>query len=417
VVTFFWANGARMSHFTPETDGAGYVLPPGIASLKDHQADFTVITGLKNGGSMKGSGDSHEKGRVCFATGVPSPSGRAAGGPSIEQYLGKKLGSATRIPAVSISPTVGQGGESAYSAWAGPSQSVPPIVKPTVLFATLFTNGIDPSLGAAQLEAIRKRRKSALDFVKRDLTRVNARLGSSDKLRLDAHLDAVREVERRLLADETAQKATGGVCGSPTPPPVDAKSDPWQWTYQGAPLSRYNLLEDLMVLAFQCDVTRFAAMKLNIEIDKWIHKSFPGETRGHHDISHDTSAAAKEIHTAYTNYQVGFIGQLMAKLKAAPLEGDKSLLHNSLIYASSEISDGSAHNYTNMPVILAGHGGGKVKTGRHLNLLPFLTPGKWAGVKDDVWTDLGALFLAMAQIAGADAKSWGEVTKPLDLGA
>jgi hypothetical protein len=411
LMTFFWPNGAYMEELTPSTTGADYALPRCLQPLKDLKSDFLVITGLKNVGSLKGSGDSHEKGRVCFGSGLPSPSGQSAGGPTIDQYAAQKLGSATRFPSLVLTAVQGQGANSAYMSWAGPNQPVPADIKPSLLFAKLFSNGLDPRLSAAEQSAVRARRRSVLDFVTRDTARLTARLGAGDRQRLDAHVAAVRDIERRIALEEMDAARGGPACRS-DPPPPDAKDDPWQWTYSGAPVSRQALLEDLLVAAFRCDLTRFASMKLSIDVAAWIRSTY-GDTRGHHDISHDGSA--KEIQAGYTGYQLGFLASLMAKLKAVP-EGGGSLLDATMIYASSEISHGGAHNYTNMPVLLAGRGGGRIRSGRHIDLVPFDTPGKWAGVSNETWTDLSSLFLTLLQIAGVTGlSSWGEAQRPLDL--
>jgi hypothetical protein len=408
-----------MEEFTPKAVGAGYALPRCLAPLKDVRDDLLVITGLRNDGALRGTGDSHEKGRVCFATAVPSPSGLSAGGPSLDQVAAQKLGSATKFPSLVVSPNNGAGGSSANTSWTDVDRPVPYVTRPGVLFSKLFAGGAAPGAGAAELATVRSRRKSVLDFVKQDAARLDGRLGAGDKLRVKAHLEAVRDIERRIELENKAAAAAAtapvAACKPAAAPPPDAKGDdPWQYDHLGAPVERYTLLEDLLVVALQCDLTRYGAIKLGIDVQKWIHETYK-DTRGHHDISHDNGAT--EIHVGYTAYQMGFLARLMGKLKAIK-EGDKTLLHNTLIYASSEVSHGGAHNYTNMPVLVAGQGGGAIKSGRHVNLMPFLTPGRFSGVQNEEWTDVGRLFLTLLGAAGVTGVGrWGDATAPLDLGA
>ena len=405
LMTFFWPNGAYMEELTPKAAGPTYELPQCLTPFKDVKSQLMVVTGLHNVGSRKGMGDSHEKGRVCFATAVPSPNGRAAGGPSVDQYAAQKLGAATKIPSLVLTGATGQGGNSQYLSWSAADRPVQPDLMPGAIFAKLFGGGMQgPNVDEAALAAARKKRKSVLDFVKGEVGRLNTKLGANDKLRLDAHLESVFDIERRIAIEEQGQGAT---CVQPAAPGAD-KDNPWQWTYEGTPPERLYLLMDLLVAAFRCDVTRFASLNLNVAVAKWISETFPGETRGHHDISHDNGATA--IQTAYTRYQVGFMAELMKKLAAVP-EGSGTLLDSTIIYANSEVSHGGAHNYSNLPVLVGG-GRRKLKTGQHVNLLPFLQPGRWDQVNE--WVDLGRLFLSLLQATGAPATKWGEAAAPLE---
>lgn len=406
LMTFFWPNGAYMEELTPKTAGANFELPQTLTPFKDIKSQLMVVTGLHNVGAIKGSGDSHEKGRVCFATGVAPPNGRSAGGPSLEQYAAQKLGMATKIPSLVVAGATAQGGNSQYLSWSAADRPVQPDIMPGAIFAKLFGGGVAGPVDEAALAAVRKKRRSVLDFVKGEVGRLNTKLGASDKLRLNAHLDSVFDIERRIAIEEQ-QGQGGNTCMMPPKPAAD-KENPWQWTYDGSPPERMNLLLDLLVGAFRCDVTRFASVNLNVAVAKWISATFPGETRGHHDISHDN--LARPIQLAYTRYQVGFIAELMKKLELIP-EGAGTLLDSTIIYGSSEISQGNAHNYSNLPVLVGG-GRRKLKTGQHVNLLPFLQPGKWDQVKD--WVDVSRLFLTLLKATGAPATKWGEATAPLD---
>lgn len=404
--------GAEMSEWTPKTAGADFALPKGLAPLEKHRSKLLVLSGLANMGAVTGEGDSHEKGRLCFATAVPpSGGGKTGGGPSLDQVVAQKLGKATKVPSMSISAADLQGGTTQYVSWIAKDQYLPFDTKPSVMFDKLFmgvATGSDPA-ALAKAEAIRKKRKSVLDFVADDTTKLTAALGASDNRRLQAHLESVRELERRIGSD--AQNMTPGTC---TPPTLPAKPDdiPWQWTYSygGPPIDRLNLLYDLMAAAFRCDVTRAITYPLWTNIGDWISQKF-ADDRGHHQISHDD--AAKSLQQAYTARQMELLVPLLDRLAAAQ-EGTGTVLDNTLIYVSSEISWGGAHNYDNMPVLLLGGGGGRIKTGRHVNFAPTLEPGK--NYPRDTWVDVSRLFLTILRAVGVtDVSTWGTATSPLDL--
>jgi Protein of unknown function (DUF1552) len=405
LMTFFSPNGAYMEGFTPTTAGADYVLPSCLEPFQKVKSKLLVLTGLKNEGALKGAGDSHEKGRICFATGLSTPSGQMSGGASIDQVAAQALGDKTALRSLVVAPGESQGSNSQFLSWAAAGQPVAPEVKPHALFDKLFGGGGSNT----ELENVRRKRRSILDFVAGDLGRLTPRLGLDDRRRLDAHLDAVRDLERRITLEEQNTAA----CKRPMAPPIDPTDDPWQWIYGGYPLERYRLLMDLAVMAAKCDLTRAFNLSLyNIDIVSWIKETF-GDTRGHHDLSHDEKAL--KIQEGYTRYQMGFLAEFMEKLDAIP-EGNGTVLDNAMIYAGSEISHGAAHNYTNMPVLLGGGGGGRIKTGQHVNLMKFLVPGKWNYVPESEWTDIGRLFLTMLKTFGVtDVNTWGTASTRLSI--
>lgn len=406
VLTFFWPNGAHMEEFTPKTTGAGYTLPQCLTPFADVKSHLLVLTGVKNQGSLEGQGDSHEKGRVCFSTAVPCPSGQSAGGPSIDQVVAQKIGNMTKFPSLVFASGAAQGGNSQYFSWAAAGRPVQPETKPSRIFDKLFAGTV--ATPNVDLTAIRKKRQSVLDFVKGDIGRLERKVGSSDKQRIAAHLDAVRELERRIALESSPG---GTTCQTPTKPPQDPAEDPWQWTYGGAPVSRFELIVDLTVAALRCDLTRSVNLTLNnVDINSWIKATY-GDTRAHHDISHDNAATA--IHLGYTRWQVAYMASLMKKLAAVP-EGAGNLLDNVVIFGSSEISHGGAHNYTNMPVLIGGGGGGKLRTGQHVNFMKFLEPGRFTNVNNNDWVDQGRVFLSILRAAGIqDVTTWGAATSPV----
>ena len=142
---------------------------------------------------------------------------------------------------------------------------------------------------------------------------------------------------------------------------------------------------DLLVLAFQTDVTRIATFMFGREGSEQNYRMV-GITEGHHELTHHRNDPAKiaKVRTINT-FHIQQFAYLLGKLKAIP-EGDGTLLDNCMIAYGSGNSDGNRHSHDNLPLLLAGKGGGTIKTGRHvrypnetpLNNLWLAMLGRWA---------------------------------------
>ncbi len=364
LVTMFFSNGTYLPNWVPDAQGAGYALKPGLAPIGKFaglQAQVNVISGLSNTGFDNGVGGGHCRGTSTFGVGVANTSS-GAGGPSIDQVAAQKLGSATRYSSLVLSgsdpqssATDGCGSANMnMTSWAGRNTGVPCERDSRAIFNKLFSGFTPPSSGApapsgpalATLE-----RKSVLDFVKSDIDRLNPRLGASDRARLEQHLTVVRELERQLPSATT-----------PTPPPPTSCAVPAQ------PASSTNIVErtkvnlQLLALALACDLTRFAHFQIVPGAGNYKALTFLGLSDHDHNISHTNDWAAITKVTAWKVEQFAYFCSL---LQATP-EGTGTLLDHSVVYLGSEVAEGHVHSKTNMPILVAGRGNGRVTPGRHL---------------------------------------------------
>ena len=345
LVIFFFPNGlANLDDWIPSSTGEGYAMKPAMLPLLPFQQDINVLSGIDL--KVGGAGGGHEWGTSGFATCVNnSPSG--AGGPSMEQVAAQHLGDATKFRSLVVSDRcVPEPYDTnlSYISYSAASTPVPPIRDPRELFDKLF-EGYQAAPAAGPSDIV-LRRRSVLDFVKSDLTRLNGVLGSSDRQRLDAHLTGVRELERQLDLVESGQAAA---CVPPARPELDGS----KYSEEGE-----NLLIDLTALALKCDLTRYASFMV----------SYGGASNGpapnQHALVHDQN---REATIPITQLQVGFFARLLSKLSDdTAQEAGGSVLYNSLMYLGSELSGGSQHSNDNLNVVLAGSAGGQVKTGRHI---------------------------------------------------
>jgi len=267
--------------------------------------------------------------------------------------------------------------------WSSPTTPLPSEAHPRVVFERLFGEGG----GAEERRAALRKRASLLDWVGEDIARLRLELGAGDRARVDGYLETVREVERRI------QRAEAEVGERPLP---DLDRPP------GVPASyaeHARLMFDLQVLAMQGDVTRVCTFQLARETS---NRTYPeiGVPDPHHPLSHHGNDPAKHEKIRRINrFHVGQFAYLLDRLAQAK-EGDHSLLDDSMIVYGGCIGDGNRHDHENLPVILAGGGGGSLRPGRHL-LCAAKTP-------------MNNLHLALLDRFGAPIDSLGDSTGRLE---
>jgi hypothetical protein len=393
---FYVPNGVHMADWTPAAVGPGYELPATLEVLKPFREDLLVLTGLtqdKARPNGDGPGD-HARAAACFLTGVQPLKTFGANiraGVSVDQVAAAQVGQRTRLPSLELGcdrgPQAGDcdsGYSCAYSAnisWKSESTPMAKEINPRLVFERLFSNGIPGE--AAESRARRERyRKSILDLVLDDARRLKGQVGPTDSRKLDEYLSGVREIERRVELVERDVEAKAGGLSMPGGVPKD---------YQ----EHIRLLADLMVLAFQGDLTRVSTFML---ANEGSNRSYPFiEVReGHHDLSHHGGDAEKQSKLQKINrFHLSQFAYFLGKLKSIP-EGDGTLLDHSMIVYGSCISDGNRHNHDELPVLLAGGGAGTLKTGRH--------------VRYRRNTPLNNLYLSLLDRIDAEADTLGDST-------
>jgi len=389
-------NGVHMPDWTPAREGKGYDLPPILEPLTRFRDDFSVLTGLnQDNASSKGDGTGdHARSMASFLTGAhpkKTEGSNIQAGISVDQIAAKKLGRATRFASLELgcdrggsSGACDSGYSCAYStnlSWRSASMPSPKEINPRHLFDRLF-GAAGAGQSRSEQDRARRRRSSLLDLVSEDAHRLRDRLGANDRRKVDEYLTGVRELEVRIAQSEA--------------PPPDAPRDfarpagiPIEYTEHVA------LMIDLMALAFQGDQTRIATFVFANELSGRSY-AFLGVPEGHHDLSHHGGDPQKHAKLRIINrFHIEQFGRLLAKLKAAP-DGESTVLGNSMIVYGSGISDGNSHNHDNLPILLAGSGGGAIAPGRH--------------IRYSNKTPLNNLFLSMLDHAGAPISSVGDST-------
>jgi hypothetical protein len=355
-------NGVNMADWTPAEDGVLRSLPPTLEPLAALREEILVLSGLTADGARPhgdGGGD-HARALSSFLTGAhphKTDGLQIRNGISVDQVAAAQVGNRTRLGSLEIGGEAGamagncdSGYSCVYSstmAWRSATQPLPKEVNPKLVFERLFGSGQSAEKG--RREAMRR---SILDYVREDAQDLTRRLGAGDARKLDEYFTAVREIELRI---EQAARL----------PPVTV---PEYAVPAGIPASyeeHLRILCDLMVLAFQTDVTRVATFVLANEGSNRPYP-FAGASEGHHDLSHHGGDAAKQAKLRQINlFHMKQFAYLLGKL-ASVREGDGTLLDHSMIAYGSAIADGNAHNHEDLPVLLAGRGCGTILPGRHL---------------------------------------------------
>jgi Protein of unknown function (DUF1552) len=391
-------NGIILENWVPKTEGPNFDIPSILEPMTPFKNDMMVLSGLtcdKARPNGDGAGD-HARASAAYLTG--SQPRKTAGanfqaGVSVDQVGAARLGDHTRLPSLELAIERYRGAgncDSGYScvyehtmSWRSATSPLPTEVDPRLVFDRLFSGRPnDPD----RLKRNRLR-ASVLDSVLEDVHGLENQLGGADRQKLDQYLSCVREIEARIARTEMLP---------PVVPPagtVKPQSTP-------ADLSEhFRLMCDLLVLAFQADVTRIGTLMFGREGSEQKYRMV-GVTEGHHELTHHFNNPEKiaKIRTINT-FHIKQLAYLVGKLKAIP-EGSGTLLDQCMITYGSGNADGNRHTHDNVPLLLVGKGGGTIKTGRH--------------VRYKRETPLNNLWLAMLERMGAPTSKLGDSTGVLD---
>src|SRR6266852_8695903 len=359
-------NGANMADWTPNTAGSEFELPYILEPLKPVQKDLLVLSRLAHDKARPngdGAGD-HARASATFLTGCQARKTHGADirvGVSVDQIAAEKIGKTTRFPSLELGCDRGQqagncdsGYSCAYSfniSWKTESTPMPAEVNPRLVFDRLFSNG-NPHESAESRARRQRSQRSILDFVLEDANRMKAGLGATDRRKLDEYLTAVRELELRIEQSEKFAATQPNFAKPKAGIPKDYEE-------------HVRLMFDLLALAFQTDTTRVSSFILAHDGSNRPYP-FIQVAEGQHDLSQHSNDETKKQKIAKINrFHITQLSYFLQKLKSIP-EGEGTLLDNCMVVYGSGIGDGNAHNHDNLPVLLAGRGGGTIQTGRHL---------------------------------------------------
>jgi hypothetical protein len=362
----FVPNGVHPRDWQPKRTGYDFDLTPILKPLSRVQDDLCVLSGLthdKGRANGDGPGD-HARSASVFLTGAQprkTSGGNIRSGISVDQVAAQAVGDQTRFASLELGCEQGRtagscdsGYSCAYSSsisWSSDSAPVGKETNPRLVFERLFSKDDKGSEGKshARRDALQK---SILDFIGDDAKRLQSRLGKNDQRKLDEYLTGVREVEQRITRKHKPEFDQDLQYPVPAGVPGDYAE-------------HIRSMCDMIVLAFQTDSTRIASfMFANASSNRSYRKI--GVPNGHHELSHHGDNEDKLDKIRKINqFHVVQLAYLLEKMKSIR-EGDGTLLDNSMIVYGSAINDGNRHNNENLPIVLAGRGGGTIDPGRHV---------------------------------------------------
>ena len=364
----FSPNGVNMREWRPRGQGLDAKFGATLQPLEGLRQRLTVWTGLAIDGGRShgdGTGDHARAGASFLTCAHPRKTGGAdlSAGISVDQLIASKVGSNTAFPSLELGMEKGaaagicdSGYSCAYSnniSWRAADAPVAKEVNPRAVFARLFGDP-EGSRNSASERQRRRLEKSVLDAVSADARSLAGRLGHADQQKLDQYLQSVRELELRLarVESDAAQQV-------PVPEGVLATGAGYD--------ERLALVYDLITLAFVTDRTRVVTLMLGNAGSNRSYE-FLGVPDGHHDLSHHGKKAEKlEAIAKINHFQIEQLARFLKGL-AGQQDAQGDLLAQSLIVFGSGISDGDHHNHDDLPVLLAGEGGGAAKGLGHVRL-------------------------------------------------
>ncbi len=394
----FVPNGINMEHWRPAAAG-DLVLPKTMSPLAGIKNKINVMSGLTqhNAFALGDGGGDHARSASAWLTGchpVKTSGANIKVGVSADQIIAQKIGDKTRfaslelgIERAGLAGDCDSGYSCAYSntiAWRTENTPVAKEINPRDVFERLF--GTADDVDNAEARALRQaEHKSILDFVLEDANQLKRQLGAHDQQKLDEYFTGVREIERRLEFVEKAKAEGAGADASAFHVPVGVPADYAE---------HVRLMGDMMILAFQQDLTRVSTFMFANEGSGRAYKSLD-IAEGHHELSHHGKAPEKLEKLQKINQfhveQLAYILQKMDSIK----EGNGTLLDNTMLVYGGGISDGDRHNHDDLPIILAGGGNLGIKTNRH--------------VAYQNETPMSNLFLTMFDRMGIPAETIGSV--------
>jgi hypothetical protein len=391
-------NGMFLPNFHPAgAGGTSFQLTPILEPLASVREHIVVVSGLSNMPVLANDqgGGVHTRNHAGWLSGTlpkRTEGANITSAKTVDQYAADKLGADTPLRSLELTLEsnfqVGNceaGYSCAYlnsTSWRAPNAPLPHEGDPRVVFQRLFGDG---GSVASRIEEMKKDR-SILDSVMESVAGLRKRLGVGDRALMGDYLDSVREVEQRIVRAERANAVT----------PLPAVEQP-----SGVP-DEYDahakLLMDLLLLAYQGDITRVSCLQIGRELSS---RTYPwiGVPEAHHGVSHHQRDPHNiQQKTKIDVYNMSLFARLLGRMKETR-DGDGSLLDHTMFMYGAGMGDGDRHTPLDLPVVLAGGAGGQLKCGRH--------------VKYPENTPFMNLCLAVLEKVGVTVDKLGDSTGPL----
>src|SRR5689334_5340846 len=386
LAVLFSGNGFHSKEWWAKGQGSTMELGQVLAPLADHREKLLFIRGLYNEEALKGNIHSSQTGNLL--SGAPLASGgEIRSGTSIDQLIAQRYGASTKVPSLVLgceksNPSVHKNYSMLYSShisWTSPTTPTPLEIYPALAFDRLFKDEVS------------KGDQSVLDAVLIDAKDLRRHISANDQRKLDEYLDSVRDVEQRI--ENAGQKGElQGWRPTLSAPNIPRPAD-------GIPqdiAEHMRLMCDILVLGFQTDTTRITTLKLNNDHSSLRFPNLGVDYMIHHLLSHSDTADWLKVNQFFLE-QVAYVARKLDAIQ----EGPRTLLDNSMILYCSSMLTGS-HVNSQLPVILLGGAGGRIKGGRVLEY------------KEKPDRQMCRLYLSMMDKMNVRLQKFGDATKSLE---
>jgi len=382
-VVFATPNGTRNSLFWPSGTETNFQLKQLTADLEPFKSKLTFLRGIRlndslQDGALGGTlGSEHARGTGGMLTARPLKAGTQfksfgnttsgwGSGQSLDQYLAGRLSPPTTFKSLQLGVHVRDAEVRGRISYSGADQPLPPRENPRDVFSALFGAATPtpntPGTPNAALERLWAQRKSVFDLLNAETARIKPLVGAEDRVKLDAHLTAMRDIEQRLIG-ATGNGGTmpmGTACAAPMMQDVDLADDDEY-------LKAGQLQMDLAAAALACDQTRIITFQWSYSESEHLFQ-FLELNGNHHAISHDFASSGAG-YEAYNKIQTWYAQQFLYFLNKLDSyrEGERTLLDNCIVLWATEIGESTQHDLTVMPYVLAGSAGGRIRAGRFID--------------------------------------------------
>lgn len=374
----FMPNGVHPEHWTPEKIGSDFQLTRQLLPLENLKQDIVVLGELMNRNSMFKGSDGHYAKSASLLTCMPIRQtigdNISSGGVSVDQVIASHVGNQTLFPSleygldrITTGVDINVGFTRLYGSsisWKSPGQPLSKEIDPRLAFDRLFRTFVP---GRKVKEDPWK--QSILDLVMDDAQSLKNNLGRSDQDKVSEYLESIRSVEKRIANGANQEKFAANITADIKRElvRVNQNIDEYVEMYAGVDITeKTRMMMDIMALAFWSDASRVSTFMFGNSVSDRNFSFLDGVKGNHHSISHHMDKKeALEEYMRIAAWHVEQYAYFLQKLKSIK-EGDKTLLDNSMVLFSSDLRDGNRHSPKNLPIILAGKGGGKIKTGQNL---------------------------------------------------
>ena len=378
--------GRIQEAWIPATTGADYVMPPSLQPLSAHRDKFLLLSNL----DVKAGQGSHSGPCASYLTGVKPSKETNSVGVSVDQIIAKQFGKETELASLEIgvdSPELAFGavdGLAGYYtstiSWRNPTTPLPMQINPRKVFERLF--GDTDTLDAAATRLRLEKKSSVLDHVSGRVNQLMKSVAANDRHKLEEYLDSVRDIERSIQVAESKAANNEETAATDLKRPAGIPT-----VYA----DHVKLMFDMMVLAYQTDMTRMITFMLGHEGSNRNYIEL-GAKDGHHSLTHHKgNPVSIELVKKIELHQSTLLAHFIEKMQSVK-EGDGSLLDNSVIVMGSAHGDSNLHLHTNVPVLVLGNAQNRIRTGRHIQY--------------EKGTALSDLHLAVMDMAGVSAEEY-----------